>query len=272
MTERLANLSWQSVLVIVAVLLAIRFLLIRVNSDFAKSVAEIAESLAVAMALVFFLIRPFLVQAFFIPSGSMHPTLLEDDHILVNKLGYRLFKPDTGDVVVFKAPGEASEDGAEKDYIKRLIATPGDTIEVKGAVFMVGGERRNRQEVFSALSTTNDITDEPRVKYLPNGVMLNGRIISKQDVARAFGVKPSDLTIQAGKTILNGNVLNEPYIAEDPDYDYPKRKIEDGYLFVMGDNRNNSNDSHRWGPLERKRLIGKAMFIFWPVTRMRLVH
>lgn len=272
MSERLANLSWQSVLVIVAVLLCVRFLLMRVQGDFAKSIAEVAESLAVAMALVFFLIRPFLVQAFFIPSGSMHPTLLEDDHILVNKLGYRFFEPKTGDVVVFKAPPQASEDGEEKDYIKRLIATSGDTIEVRGAIFKVGEQYLTRQEVFTQLSTASDIVEEPRVKYLPNGVLLNGKMIPKTAVAQAFRVKPQDLTIVPGKTILNGKELAQPYIAEDPDYDYPKRTIPEGRLFVLGDNRNNSNDGHRWGPLERKRLLGKAMFIFWPVSRIRLVH
>jgi signal peptidase I len=271
MSERLANLSWQSVLVIVAVLLCIRFLLMRVQGDFAKSIAEIAESLAVAMALVFFLIRPFLVQAFFIPSGSMHPTLLEDDHILVNKLGYRFFQPRTGDVVVFKAPPDASEDGEEKDYIKRLIATPGDTVEIRGAVFKVGAERKTRQEVFTELSSPRDIVEEPRVKYLANGVLLNGRLLPKERVAQAFDVKPADLTIYPGKTILNGKVLDEPYTAEDPDYDLPRTKIDDGYLLVLGDNRNNSNDGHRWGPLERKRLLGKAMFIFWPLNRVRIV-
>ena len=79
-----------------------------------------------AMALVFFIIRPFIVQAFFIPSASMHPTLLEHDHILVNKFIYRFREPKLGDVVVFKSPPEANPDGQERDFIKRVVGIPGD--------------------------------------------------------------------------------------------------------------------------------------------------
>lgn len=283
MTETLANLSWQSVAVIVIALLGVRFALIKQPNEFAKTIAEVAESLAVAMALVFFLIRPFFIQAFFIPSGSMHPTLLEDDHILVNKLGYRLFQPKSGDVIVFKCPPQASEDGTEKDYIKRLIGVPGDTIEIKHAVFMIGAQQF--WERHGTLKTTlidkgvlsEDYRDEQngkemRCQYLNDGILLNGKKMDKKALATVFGCKPQDITIKPGQTFRNGKLMPSPFINEDPDYDVAPEKIKPGNLWVMGDNRNNSNDSHKWGQLERWRVLGKAMFTFWPVTRLGLVR
>lgn len=275
MTEKLANLSWQSVLFIVAALLILRYSLLKLEVPFAKSVAEVAESLAVAMALVFFLIRPFLVQAFFIPSGSMHPTLLEDDHILVNKLGYRLFSPSHGDIVVFRAPGAWDQGGSEeKDYIKRLIGLPGDTIEVRSARLMAGAQFISRSEIEGYLIQRNIASiDAPeiRCKYLKDGLQVGGKIIPKKEVASWLGIDEKDLKIVPGQTIRNGKALDEPYTFEDPDYDFPKTKIPEGKVFVMGDNRNNSNDSHRNGPLERSRLLGKAKFIFWPISRIRIL-
>ncbi len=272
MTEKLANLSWQWVALIVASLFLVRYALLKQGGEVAKSIAEIAESLAVAMFLVFFIIRPFLIQAFFIPSGSMHPGLLEDDHILVNKLVYRIWQPKSGDVLVFKAPADwDKQDHAEKDYIKRLIGTPGDTIEVKGGSLMVGSQRQIRADVASRLSNIEDLGMETRCKYLPDGILLNGKKISKEQIAKEFNSRAKEITIVPGRTIRNGKVMDEPYTAEDPDYDLAKQTIQPGHLFVMGDNRNNSNDSHINGQLDRKRVLGKAMVIFWPVTRLRII-
>lgn len=277
MTEKLANLSWQSVLIIVAVLLVFRYALMKVEMPFAKSVAEIAESLAVAMALVFFIIRPFLIQAFFIPSGSMYPTLLEDDHIIVNKLGYRLFKPTAGDVVVFRAPADwDQQDHTEKDYIKRLMGLPGDTLEVKAAEFRAGEQLYDRAEVEARLIDHNyaNFNDrEIRCKYVSDGIITSGgRKIPKKEIASWFGVPEDELVIKPGRTFRNGKVLDESYTFEDPGYDLEKVKIPPGEFAVMGDNRNNSNDSHINGFVTRDRLIGKAKFIFWPPGRLGIIR
>lgn len=287
MTEKLANLSWQSVLLIVAALFIARFLLLKQGSNFARSIAEIAESLGIAMALVFFIIRPFLVQAFFIPSGSMEPTLLIHDHILVNKLGYRFFEPKPGDVVVFLAPPESDELwGEEKDYIKRLIAVPGDRVEVRPASFKVDGRSLSRFDVEATVTPPSLIARDVKLKYQKDGVLLEGEKIGKEELARMFDVKPEQIEITPGQTLVNGKALDEPYIAEDPDYtlsaEYPAPNmtpqedgtlmVPEGYYFVLGDNRNNSNDSHKWGPFEEHRMIGKAMFKFWPPGRWGPVH
>jgi len=171
---------------------------------------EIFDSLLIAFALVFFLIKPFVVAAFFIPSGSMRPTLHERDRLLVNKFIYRLTEPRRQDIIVFRAPPEATPDDSQKDFIKRLIGLPGDVIQVRGY----------------------------------DGVYVNG-------------VK-----------------LEESYIGPlyTADYDFGPSRVPEGRYFVMGDNRRDSNDSHRWGFLARENVLGKAMVIFWPPGRMALAR
>lgn len=169
------------------------------------SVLEFIDSGLIALVLVFMIIRPFIVQAFYIPSGSMRPTLVENDKILVDKLSYHFRLPNRGDVIVFKAPPVASED--QKDFIKRLIALPGDVVEVRD-----------------------------------------------------------------GLVYINGKAQHEDYIAEPPDYYMAPVTVEPGKVFVMGDNRNDSNDSHCWGQLDESRIRGRAMYIFWPLSRIRAIH
>jgi signal peptidase I len=97
-----------------------------------KQVIEFLDSGLIAFILVFALIRPFVVQSFFVPSESMHPTILTGDRILVNRFIYRLNSPQRGDIVVFQAPPYALQPGQpQSDFIKRLIGLPGDKIKVR---------------------------------------------------------------------------------------------------------------------------------------------
>lgn len=285
--ETLANLDWWKVLIIVAVLLVIRFALIKRSDQASKTIAETAESLAVAMALVFFIIRPFIVQSFFIPSASMHPTLLEHDHILVNKFIYRFTDPKRGDVVVFKSPPAAHQD--EKDFIKRVIAIPGDTVRITPGYVLIGEDQYNHSNLRELLGTPGI---ENAVKLVDSKVFVNGQEKTKAEIAAAAGRPNAKIKIVPGVVYLNGKPLNEPYTAEDPDLPYPlpttnpdwivtqkigKERVElvkipKGKLLVMGDNRNDSNDARFWGLLDRNRIQGKAMFIFWPLNRIRLVR
>lgn len=356
-TERLANLEWWKVLIIVAVLLVLRFVLLKSRSQFAKSVGETAESLAVAMALVFFIIRPFIVQAFFIPSASMHPTLLEQDHILVNKFVYRFWEPKLADVVVFKSPPEASQDGVERDFIKRVIGVPGDTVRITPGYVQIGNEPYNHetlQRVLQELSQVeirdgkvyedgevvsnwelgllsqpsnptvrvrveqdslgqdrvvvysggypvseytmdtlpNLLQKRHRIRLRDNDIYRDDKKVDKKELAKLAGMAGRNVKVVPGTVYLNGKPLEEKYIAEDPDQPYPLAntnpkwiitkkigkenvqlvKIPKGKLLVMGDNRNDSNDARFWGLLDRDRVLGKAMVIFWPVNRIRIVR
>jgi len=291
-TERLANLSTPTVIITVIVLFAIRFVLLKQKGQFAKSVAEIAESLGVAMALVFLLIRPFIVQAFFIPSESMVPTLLTDDHILVNKFIYRFREPKLGDVIVFKAPPRATK-GEEKDYIKRVIGVPGDLVRITPGYVLIGEEQYQHLELRSMLSEFSAGESGRSVRLRNGKLFIDGNIVSKAEIAEAAGKPEAKVKVVPGRVFINGKEIDEPYIAEDPDSPYPDPsmvheldrqyivldktnehaiRIPKGRILVMGDNRNESNDARIWGLLERERVLGKAMFIFWPIPRVRLLH
>jgi signal peptidase I len=166
-------------------------------------IVEYVVILVVSFALVFGFVRPFVVEAFWIPSGSMIPTLQINDRVLVNKFIYRFTEPERGDVVVFQ-----SVDDPDTELIKRVVAIPGDRISVRSGRLIVNGERQ--REPF-----TN--------KKFPD---------------RSF---------------------------------FAPTTIPKGHVFVMGDNRANSQDSRVFGPLPKKNIEGEAFLRFWPLDRIGLL-
>lgn len=107
----------------------------KVESKIARKTKEWLKDLAIAL-IIALVIRTFFIQAFRIPSESMVPTLLVGDHLLVEKITYRFREPKRGEIIVFKFPLDES-----KDYIKRVIGLPGDTIEVRGKEVYLNGKR-----------------------------------------------------------------------------------------------------------------------------------
>ncbi len=192
-------------------------------------VREYAEAIIVAMLLAF-AIRVFVVQAFKIPSGSMIPTLLIGDHILVSKLSYGLQwptdcqlqwsfppvncytsktvvafgKPQRGDIVVFRFPEDE-----EKDFIQRIVGRPGDTVQLRNKVVLVNGR---------------PIDDKAFTQRIDPGI-IDGTINPRDN----FG---------------------------------PVTVPEESY-FVMGDNRDQSLDSRFWGYVREEKIRGKAFRIYW---------
>ncbi|MDO8684018.1 MAG: signal peptidase I [Armatimonadota bacterium] len=274
--DRLANPSWQVIVIAVVVLALARLALARIKWPLAKHIAEIFESLAIAIFLVFLIVRPFVVQAYFIPSGSMRPTLLEGDRIMVNKFIYRLREPERGEVIVFKSPIAADKN--EADFIKRVIGLPGDKVKLVPGYVTIGDQSFNHGSLHAMLADygRSDNLFDLRVKLTSDSVLVDDKEITKQDIAIAAGSPDAKVTIHPGAVYVNGKKMQESYVAEDPDQPYPEvaktLKVSDGSLFVMGDNRNMSSDSRKWGLLDRNRAEGKAMFIFWPPNRIRWVH
>jgi signal peptidase I len=190
-------------------------------TEFKKStVREYFESIVIAVILALF-IRTFVVQAFKIPTGSMENNLLVGDHLLVNKFVFgptatpleRTLLPigtiERGDVVVFKYPEEP-----ERDFIKRVIGLPGETVEVRDKKVFVNGTP----------------LDEPYAHYLaPPAFHSEFHEVTSFDVRERYG---------------------------------PVTVPPDQY-FVMGDNRDNSQDSRYWGFLPRGYIKGKALLIYW---------
>ena len=188
------------------------------TADFKKStLREYFESIVIAVILALF-IRTFVVQAFKIPTGSMEENLLIGDHLLVNKfvLGptasniERTLLPigtiKRGEVIVFKYPVEP-----ERDFIKRVIGLPGETVELKGKTVFVNGKP----------------LDEPYVRFL----------------------------------------FPPPGDSPEEDFDvrvhYGPVTVPPDHYFMMGDNRDNSEDSRFWGFMPRSYIKGKALFVYF---------
>ena len=177
------------------------------------------ETVATAVLLAL-IIRSFVIQPFKIPTGSMEPTLMPGDRILVLRYVYGLripftFKriakfnaPKTGDIVVFNYPEEI-----DRDFIKRCIGTPGDSVEIKN------GE-----------------------------VLLNNAPLKKEPFNKIYYYNRGDYGREKGNL-----------------------KVPLGSYFVLGDNSASSKDSRYWGYLGDKYLIGKAVLIYWPLNRMKIL-
>jgi signal peptidase I len=185
-----------------------------------STVREYFESIVIAVILALF-IRTFVVQAFKIPTGSMENNLLIGDHLLVNKFVVapsssaleRALLPERpvrrGDVIVFKYPGNR-----ERDFIKRVIGLPGETLEMRNKRIYINGKP----------------LDEPYVHFIepPQSPTAYAEVVSS-DLRERFG----PVAVPAGK------------------------------YFMMGDNRDNSEDSRYWGFLSQDDIKGQAVMIYW---------
>ena len=233
LTETLANLPVLWVLVIVATLTVLRLLVLRLPSPAARSVAELAETGLTAIALVFLILRPFFMQAFYIPSASMEPTLTGNgrakDRILVNKFQYRLYAPQRDDVVVFLAPPAAM--AGDPPFVKRLIGLPGDKIEAVSGFVLAGGRRYSHADLRTALAAANEFGPQAaaegyadqadhHIKFVANGVLADNRLVGTTRLAEILtGMSHAPVSVHPGYNVRDGVRLAEPFIAEDPDYD-----------------------------------------------------
>ncbi len=230
---------------------------------------ESTDALVYAGVVVFFLIRPFVVQTFIIPSGSMWDTLKVGDLIVANKAIYRYTEPKRGDIIVFRPPIEATLPGqvdkngdVKVDFIKRLIGLPGDVIEIRDDVLYRNGEPQ----------------EEPYVDYSER-LNAAGTLFEKIPVEDAyrFDFKLVDYKGEIWPVMIEGTEINRGNIAEkyrvfdstdaDALRDLPPAKIPEGYVLAMGDNRNNSFDGRMWGLVPLDSVIGRAEFIWWPPPR-----
>jgi signal peptidase I len=154
----------------------------RRSSREAGGLVEFLVILAVAFVLVFGFVRPFVLEAFRIPSESMVPTLLVGDRVFVNKFIYRFAEPERGDVVVFE-----SVNGGEEDLIKRVVGVAGDEVEVRNGTLLVNGEAR--EEPY--LNRNLPFNDSYGPSEVPEGhVFVMGDNRANSADSRVFGPLP----------------------------------------------------------------------------------
>lgn len=275
--EALAKLDLVGVVFALAAITLLQLALRPSKARVLRLLSESCDSARWVLAVFFLLIRPFGAQAFYIPSPSMVPTLGIGDRLLVDKLSYRLNDPQRGDVIVFAAPARATDDNKEgTDFIKRCIGLPGETVEVRGARLRVGGETIGPENTDPRVHPAADylrqhleLAADTPVRLTREGAFVNHSWLSRKTLARKLGVAESALVLEPGEVRINGKPLDEPYVSEDPGYDMPVTQLPAGYYFMMGDNRNNSADSHYWGLLERERMVGVARLTYFPLGRVR---
>lgn len=202
---------------------------------------EYFESIVVAVGVAL-AVRTFAVEPFKIPSGSMIPTLLVGDYLFVNKFAYghrvpytreRVFMhqgPERGDIAVFEFPQDP-----RKDYIKRIVGIPGD-----------------------------------RIAYHNKRLHLNGKPIAYEEQGPFSYVNEHDVSVASERLIevlpgaMAAHAVSHPILVRPQAHAGPvETTVPEGHYFVMGDNRDNSNDSRYWGFVPAYRLVGKALVIFW---------
>lgn len=189
------------------------------NSKMSGEIVEWIKALAIAGLLVF-VIRWFLVSPFIVDGPSMEPNFWDRERIIVNKIIYDIREPKRGEVIVFHVPEE------KRDFIKRVIGVPGDTIKVDGDTIYINGEQIEET-------------------YLKNAY----------DQAHAVG------------ELYNEKKFNSDF----PNESFPDGKVPEGMLFVMGDHRNNSEDSRMIGYIPMDRVVGRADLVFWPLGDFHFV-
>ncbi|MBR0553852.1 signal peptidase I [Stakelama marina] len=220
----------------------------------------------VKLVLIVFIIRSFIISPFVIPSGSMLPRLLIGDYIFITKWNYGYSKyslpfsmplipgrilpgtPKRGDVVVFKAPPANKE-----DWIKRVIGLPGDTVQVRNGQVILNGKPIPKVRIADfTLPVTPNFSCEPVFQRIENGKTICHYPQYRETLPSGYSYKVLDLG-------------NQPIADDTQVYTVPA-----GHVFLMGDNRDNSEDS-RFPQVEGegigfvpiKNLEGKAVVNFW---------
>jgi signal peptidase I len=184
-------------------------------------IREWAKSIVIALILAL-LIRTFIIQAFKIPSGSMIPTFEIGDRIFVSKFIYGarlpftnirlpgLREPRRGDVIVFVSP-----ETPKKDFVKRLVALEGETVEIKNGNILINGKETGAPAL-------------PKSNYYYN--------------RGCYGTEGMAVT------------------------------VPEGFYFTLGDNSANSRDSRYWGFVPKSNVIGKAILVYWPISRIQIIR
>jgi signal peptidase I len=235
-----------------------------------KRTGETREPLLVEYAksffpviLVVFVLRSFLVEPFKIPSGSMMSTLLVGDFILVNKYTYGIRlpvinkkivetgSPQRGDVMVFRFPKDPSF-----DYIKRVIGVPGDQVSYRNKRLTINGVpvKMERQGDYS---------------YVKSGL----NYVTATQYKETLGSHIHETLVQPDAPTIRFNDVDAFPLRQNCDYNEEgfTCTVPPGNYFMMGDNRDDSNDGRYWGFVPDRNIVGRAFMIWWNFDNFRRI-
>lgn len=201
-------------------------------------------STIIFVVIMVIIIRFFICEIRWIPSGSMNPTLIEGDRIVVERYSRFFTTPKRGDIMVFYPPSTKLSKNPIKlisrltgilckdvAYIKRVVGLPGDKVEIKfesdGSAFVYINDKKYKENYIKSV-----------YEYPLCPPKISGKEINLDDRIMKCG----------------------PF------------KLKEDEFFMMGDNRGNSQDSRYWGVLKKDRFIGRATFLFWPLDRIKILR
>lgn len=180
-----------------------------------------------------FHVRARLMEAFRVPTAANYPTIVPGDRFLANKLAYQSRDPRRGDLVVFINP-----ENRRINYIKRVVAIAGDTVEIKDNELYINDHKLHRRQL--ADSTLD------KIRIAIRGKSLKGDVYEE----------------------TNGDAKYKIFLAQTPSQtasrDFAQITVPPHHCFVLGDNRGNSHDSRHFGPIPLATIIGRADYIYWP--------
>ncbi len=235
---------------------------------------DLARSL-LPIFIIVLVLRSFLAEPFRIPSGSMMPTLLVGDFILVNKFAYGLRlpvlntklievgEPERGDVVVFRYPVDP-----RIPYIKRVVGVPGDELaydHVNKTLYLNGKlVAQEKQNSYIGVGAGSNMTGaDYRIETLPNGIKHD--VLVRPEFGGLIPYIWEDTKMTVEKLDVNALRMmgqNLPFDLQNKMRRLQITKIPEGHYFVLGDNRDNSRDSRFWGLVPEENLVGKAFFVW----------
>lgn len=248
------------------------------------------------------LIRSFLFEGYKIPTGSMEKTLLPGDYIIVNKAAYALStpkyipvfniplpsfrlisycQPELNDIIVFSLETELPDTETYADenlisksinYIKRVVGTPGDTLEIIDKVVFINGKKINFPSGIQFKSKDVKKNDEIEYDIFPSGKKWNsdnyGPIVIPK---KGYKIEINSSNIKQWKNLINREygkrvVSEEGSVITINGKPVRSYTFKENYYFVLGDNRDDSMDSRYWGYVSELSIIGRALFIYWSVN------
>ncbi|HEY9633486.1 MAG TPA: signal peptidase I [Coleofasciculaceae cyanobacterium] len=197
----------------------------------------------VLSGILAFGIRSFVAEARYIPSGSMLPTLQINDRLIIDKISYNFRTPERGDIVVFSPTDALKAQNFKDAFIKRVIGLPGDKVEVKEGVVYVNAQPL--QEKY--------IEDKPNYSF-------STEAFNKELVQACQNKPPTQFPPSTSPKVVENFCRSTLGIKGGT--------VPPNHYLVLGDNRNNSYDSHYWGYVPRDKIIGRAVVRFWPLNRI----